>query len=80
MRNAARSLLLAAAAILLIPAASAQDAPGLTLTPTRTLDLTTHEATWMQLDLSPDGRTILFDLLGDIYALDAKGGLDPLLA
>jgi Tol biopolymer transport system component len=74
MRIAARSLLLAAAAILLIPAASAQDAPGLTLTPTRTLDLTTHEATWMQLDLSPDGRTILLDLLGDIYALDAKGG------
>ncbi len=28
----------------------------------------------MALDLSRDGRTILFDLLGDIYALDAQGG------
>ncbi|MBO9499563.1 MAG: PD40 domain-containing protein [Novosphingobium sp.] len=52
----------------------AQQAPGLDLQPTRTLAFTAHEATWMQLDLSPDGKTILFDLLGDIYALDAAGG------
>lgn len=34
----------------------------------------TDEATWMALDVSPDGRTILFDMLGDIYALDIRGG------
>ena len=46
----------------------------LPLQPARTLAFSASEATWMQLDLSPDGRTILFDLLGDIYALDATGG------
>ncbi|MBO9604290.1 MAG: PD40 domain-containing protein [Novosphingobium sp.] len=33
-----------------------------------------HEATWSQLDLSPDGKTILFDVLGDIYRMPAQGG------
>lgn len=47
---------------------------GLTLKPTRTLDFKTSEGTWMHPDASPDGRTILIDILGDIYALDAKGG------
>jgi len=40
----------------------------------RTLDTVLEEGTWMQPDVSPDGRTILFDLLGDIYALDAANG------
>ena len=42
--------------------------------PDRTLEFTAREGTWMHPDVSPDGRTILFDLLGDIYAVDAGGG------
>ncbi|MEQ1745838.1 MAG: amidohydrolase family protein [Saprospiraceae bacterium] len=32
------------------------------------------EGTWMNLDVSPDGKTIAFDLLGDIYTMPATGG------
>jgi imidazolonepropionase-like amidohydrolase/Tol biopolymer transport system component len=32
------------------------------------------EGTWMNLDVSPDGQTIAFDLLGDIYTLPINGG------
>lgn len=42
--------------------------------PDRTLEFTAREGTWMHPDVSPDDRTILFDLLGDIYAVDAGGG------
>ena len=35
----------------------------------RTLSFTTNEGTWMNIDVSPDGQQILFDLLGDIYTL-----------
>lgn len=52
--------------------ASADPAP--TLQPGRTLERTFTEGTWMMPSLSPDGRTILFDLLGDVWAVDADGG------
>ncbi|PHS20652.1 MAG: amidohydrolase [Kangiella sp.] len=32
------------------------------------------QGTWMNVTLSPDGKTIAFDLLGDIYTLPIKGG------
>jgi len=32
------------------------------------------EGTWMNLDVSPDGKTISFDLLGDIYTMPIAGG------
>lgn len=35
---------------------------------------TTDEGTWMSLDVSPDGQTIIFDLLGDIYTMPIAGG------
>ncbi len=36
--------------------------------------LNTNEGTWMNLDVSPDGKTIIFDLLGDIYTMPVTGG------
>ena len=46
----------------------------LPLEPTRRLSFTTDEGTWMSLDVSPDGRTLVFDLLGDLYTLPIAGG------
>ena len=37
-------------------------------------NLNTKEGTWMNLDVSPDGKTIVFDLLGDIYKMPITGG------
>jgi len=36
--------------------------------------LNTDEGTWMNLDVSPDGKQIVFDMLGDIYIMPFKGG------
>src|SRR4026207_472644 len=47
---------------------------GLPLVPTRPLKFTTDEGTWMSVDVSPDGRTLVFDLLGDLYTLPIAGG------
>lgn len=46
----------------------------LPLAPTRHIAFDTDEGTWLSLDRSRDGRTIVFDMLGDLYALDAHGG------
>ena len=40
----------------------------------RTISIDTRTGTWMSLDVSPDGSTIAFDLLGDIYVLSITGG------
>ena len=46
----------------------------LPLRPTRNITFETDEGTWMSIDRSPDGAQLVFDLLGDLYALDAAGG------
>ena len=47
---------------------------GLQLRPTRTASWTTRVGNWISLDLSPDGRTIVFDVLGDLYTMPSAGG------
>jgi len=42
--------------------------------PSHEVAFTTGEGTWMNLDVSPDGRHIVFDLLGNIYIMRAEGG------
>ena len=41
---------------------------------TGTLAFSTDEGSWLSLDLTPDGQTIIFDLLGDLYSLPITGG------
>ena len=43
--------------------------------PTSEIPIDVTEGTWMSLDVSPDGKTIAFDLLGDLYLLPIEGGV-----
>ena len=42
--------------------------------PQRKINFSTNEGTWTSLDISPDGKTLVFDLMGDIYTVPATGG------
>ena len=54
------------------------DAPrGLTL---RKVPISTDEGTWMNVDVSPDGSRIAFDMLGDIYVMPITGGTPTRIA
>ena len=46
----------------------------LPLEPARTLSLDIDEGTWISVDVSPDGETVVFDLLGDLYTVPLVGG------
>ncbi|MFT7773427.1 amidohydrolase family protein [Roseateles sp.] len=52
------------------PAWSVNAPPG--VAKTATIDVKT--GTWMSVDVSPDGKTLVFDLLGDLYTLPVAGG------
>ena len=39
----------------------------------RKIPIKTSEGTWMSLDVSPDGKTLAFDLLGDIFTMPIPG-------
>jgi dipeptidyl aminopeptidase/acylaminoacyl peptidase len=47
---------------------------GLPLKATRSFPLKTNEGTWTSVNISPDGKTLVFDLMGDIYTLPIEGG------
>ncbi|GEB72842.1 amidohydrolase [Pseudoalteromonas carrageenovora] len=36
--------------------------------------ISVEQGTWMNIDVSPDGKTVVFDLLGDIYTMPMSGG------
>ncbi len=42
--------------------------------PSHTVTVDTTSGTWLNLDVSPDGREIAFDMLGDIYTVPIGGG------
>jgi Tol biopolymer transport system component len=46
----------------------------LPLRPERNISFTTNEGSWISLDVSPDGKTIVFDLMGDLYTIPLTGG------
>ncbi|MCC6479305.1 MAG: PD40 domain-containing protein [Sphingomonadaceae bacterium] len=51
--------------------------PGLTV---REIPISVDEGTWMNVDVSPDGRLIAFDMLGDIYTMPISGGTPTRIA
>lgn len=57
-----------------------EEKKGLPLQPDRKIEFTTDEGTWLSLGVSPDGKTIVFELLGDIYTLPIEGGTAKLIS
>ena len=41
---------------------------------TEVLSFTTDEGSWLSIDVTPEGDSLVFDLLGDLYRLSIKGG------
>jgi imidazolonepropionase-like amidohydrolase/Tol biopolymer transport system component len=46
----------------------------------RQVPIDVDEGTWMNVDVSPDGRTLAFDMLGDIYTMPIGGGAPTRIA
>ena len=42
--------------------------------PWRDISIDTETTTWSFVDVSPDGETLVFDMLGDIYSMPIEGG------
>lgn len=92
MRNQVTGVL---AVLLLTGQASAQDKAASAPAPAKPAKwnvnaptgMTTHQVriavdngTWMNVDVSPDGKTVAFDLLGDIYTMPIAGGTPTRIA
>lgn len=56
------------------PRAATPAARPLPLEATRRFPLDTREGTWLSVDVSPDGQSIVFDMLGDLYLMPFAGG------
>lgn len=56
------------------PSTDSVSTENLPLEPGRTFSYEAREGTWTSLDVSPDGGTIVFDLIGDLYTLPIGGG------
>lgn len=46
----------------------------LVILPARQTAFTSDEGTWISLDVAPDGKTVVFDLVGDLYTVPIGGG------
>jgi hypothetical protein len=46
----------------------------------RQVAIAVEEGSWMDADVSPDGRTVAFALLGDIYTMPISGGTPTRIA
>ncbi|MDG1039754.1 MAG: amidohydrolase family protein [Polaribacter sp.] len=46
----------------------------LPLEPERKLSFTTQQGTWMSVDVHPNGKEIIFDMMGDLYTIPITGG------
>ncbi len=65
------------AALLAIPSFAAEDAKKdspLPLKPARNVEFSTDQGTWLSLDVSPDGKTLVLELVGDLYTMSFSGG------
>ena len=68
------SLILVASPILAQGADDKSDAPLPLQGQTEKLEFSTTEGSWLSIDIMPDGETLVFDLLGDLYSLSISGG------
>lgn len=60
--------------------AAALDEPGKQISKqTHRLDFVFDELTWSSVDVSPDGRSYVFDALGDLFIMDVDDGTPRLL-
>lgn len=69
-----KTAILPLATVLVLVSSAAASEPRLPLQPSRTILFATDEVTWGSLDVSPDGKTILFEMLGDLYTMPVAGG------
>jgi imidazolonepropionase-like amidohydrolase/Tol biopolymer transport system component len=51
--------------------------PGLTV---REIPISVDQGSWMNVDVSPDGKQLAFDMLGDIYVMPIEGGTPTRIA